>query len=220
MSHHSTCPPEKSSLTQATADQNWQTHKEHLFAFLRFNGWFAILPLLVLVYHSLTLPLTWVQPTLISLSLFPFLLFFILYFTKATISSFMKFFLVCCSLLQAGLFLAISCGIFLDLTQTPTLIESKGILTLSPFNEESSDYLIETSKTYQIIIQGDYGSRVLTYPKSKTSIAYDASLTHATVETFSACSHHWLERVINAVTGTHEHTASEVFYQIKLPQTH
>lgn len=197
--------------------QDDSTNRSFLKEFKLCSGWIGLLTALILIPFSIKLPFTWVQGLCWGITCLPVFLSFYPYAKSDQLTRSVKFGFTLSFLAQLGLLILLILGFFWDAAQTPSHLHSHGVLTLRPFSDGSSDYLIETNDTYQVFSQGDLGPRLFSYPKSKTSIRYQEGLPLPTLETFSGCSHHWMETLINHLFDLDEHLSLQKTYQLTLP---
>lgn len=121
-------------------------------------------------------------------------------------------------LFQFGLLLLILLGFFWDSTQTPSHLSLTDTLAIQPLTPESSNYLVETPTHYTIYVPGEFGPRLLSVPHSKTTIHSNETVSEPQLKTFTGCSHHWIETLINRLFHTDEHLSFQKVYEIHLPQ--
>ena len=200
-----------------TCDQEYLKNNSFFKEFKGLSWGIGLLTILILIPFSIKLPFTWVQGLCWGITCLPVFLSFYPYTKSDQLTRLVKFGFTLSFLAQLGLLILLILGFFWDSTQTPSHLHSHGVLTLRPFADGSSDYLIETNDAYQVFVQGDLGPRLFSYPKSKTSIHYQEELSIPTLETFSGCSHHWMETLINHLFDLDEHLSLQKTYQLTLP---
>lgn len=200
-------------------DQDASTNRSFLKEFKLCSGWIGLLTAFILIPFSIKLPFTWIQGICWGITCLPILLSFYPCSKADRLTWSIKFGFILSLFTQLGLLILLILGFFWDATQTPSHLHSHGVLTLRPITDGSSDYLIETNDAYQVFVQGDLGPRLFRYPKSKTSIQYQEGLSTPTLETFSGCSHHWMETLINRFFDLDEHLSLQKTYQLTLPNS-
>lgn len=204
--------PEVTQTTNETSTSD----TSFLTDFKSFSYWVGIPSVLILIPFSVALPFTWVQLSLWILILLPIALAWMIRLKGSNLNRGTSILLVLTSLPQLIVLVSLLLGFFIDTTQTPTHLESMNLLELQPLNDSTSEYFVETNTHYEVYVKGDWGPRLFSYPKSKTTIQYETVQT-PTIETFNSCSHHWIESLINKVTPSETHLKLQTSYVLRLP---